>query len=236
MDTNQDILIVEDEIIIAETIADILSRAGFKNTRIVDSVEGAIAEIETRKPGLVLTDIALGSDRTGIDLGALLHNKYQLPFIYVSSHSSGDLLNKAKLTRPNAYIVKPFKDQDLLVAIELALFNSYHSVPVNKEEEELIVKEGRAMVKISCNHILWLEADGNYTTIILNNGRRRVIRTAISDFEAQLNTQNFIRIHKSYIVNRSHVSSARSGSLFVNDEELPIGRTYQSSISSYFKI
>ena len=101
---NIDFLIVEDEFLIAETISEILKNRGYKKVRLVATIEEAITEIEICKPNMVLTDINLGNQKSGIDLGELLLNKYQIPFIYITSHSSSEILNKAKYTRPNAYI------------------------------------------------------------------------------------------------------------------------------------
>ena len=120
MELVADILIVEDELLIAEMIRELLENAGYKNIRTVVSVEEAVEEIENRKPGLVLSDIELGKSRNGIDLGTLLHFTYFIPFIFITSHKSADIINRAKYTHPNAYIVKPFKSEDLLIAIELA--------------------------------------------------------------------------------------------------------------------
>lgn len=234
MEALNDILIVEDELLIAETIHDILSRAGYKNTRIAVSVEEAIAEIETRKPGLVLTDIELGQWKNGIDLGTLLHSTYNIPFIFITSHKSADIIGRAKHTHPNAYIVKPFKTDDLLIAIELALFNSNEKNETSKDEEALIVKEGRALVKLPYSTIIWLEASGNYTVINLTSGKRRVIRDALSEFENQLKAESFIRIHKSYIVNKTAVTEIHAQKVLLNTLELPIGRTYQSEVQAYF--
>ncbi len=117
-------LIVEDELLIAEHISGILTKAGYVNNTIAISVDEAIESIEKHRPDMVLTDIALGNQRTGIDLGQLLFEQYKISFIYITSHSSPEILTKAKHTHPNAFLVKPFKKEDLLVAIELALFNS----------------------------------------------------------------------------------------------------------------
>lgn len=230
-----DFLIVEDEFLIAETISEILSNAGFLQVRIVSSVEEAIKEIDIRKPDMVLTDINLGKEKSGIDLGELLHKKYHIPFIYITSHSSPEILGKAKHTRPNAYIVKPFKNEDLMVAIELALFNS------TKEAENvidfcgLIVKEGRAIVRLNANDIKWMESEGNYTTINLVDAKRRVVRIPISELQQQLSAKQFVRIHKSYLVNKKHITEVRANSVFIQDFELPIGRAFQSSVSLLLK-
>lgn len=225
---------MEDELLIAETIHDILTRAGYKDVRIAVSVEEAVAEIETRKPGLVLTDIELGQWKNGIDLGNLLHSTYNIPFIFITSHKSSDIIGRAKHTHPNAYIVKPFKNDDLLIAIELALFNSNEKKETPKDEESLIVKEGRALVKLPYSTIIWLEASGNYTVINLVSGKRRVIRDALSEFEKQLKATSFVRIHKSYIVNKTAVSEIHAQKVILKNIELPIGRTYQAEVQTFF--
>lgn len=230
-----DFLIVEDEFLIAETISEILSNAGFLQVRIVSSLEEAITEIDTRRPDMVLTDINLGKEKSGIDLGELLYKKYHIPFIYITSHSSPEILGKAKHTRPNAYIVKPFKNEDLIVAIELALFNSTKEGDNSGDFSELIVKEGRAIVRLNSNDIKWMETEGNYTTINLVDAKRRVVRIPISELQQQLSAQQFVRIHKSYLVNIKYVTEVRANSIFIKEQELPIGRAFQASVADLLK-
>jgi len=229
-------LVVEDELLIAETISDFLKSEGCRDITIVESVEEAVVCIESNVIDFVLTDIALGRDKTGIDLGNLLHTKYKIPFIYITSHADKAMIDKAKHTRPNAYIVKPFKKEDLLVAIELGLFNNTSSNQQEPaENEELIVKEGRALVRLYHSNILWFESDGNYTTIHLNNDKRRVIRQSLAELQEQLPTDKFIRIHKSYLVNKARITEVKSNSVFITASELPIGRAYQQNAEGIFK-
>lgn len=227
-------LVVEDEFLIAETISDFLKKEGCAHVTLVDSVEEAIEHIESNPVDFVLTDIALGKEKTGIDLGALLHARYKVPFIYITSHADKTMIDKAKHTRPNAYIVKPFKKEDLLVAIELGLYNS-RNTPASSDSEELIVKEGRAMVRLYHSNILWIESDGNYSTINLKDDKRRVIRQSLSELQEQLPAAGFIRIHKSYLVNKAHVIELNANSLVIYGSELPIGRAYQSNLVGFLK-
>ncbi len=229
-------LIVEDELLIAETISDFLKKEGCKQVTIVESVEEAVLFMESNKVDFVLTDIALGKEKTGIDLGYLLYTNYKIPFIYITSHADKAMIDKAKHTRPNAYIVKPFRKEDLLVAIELGLYNvSNTSAQGPAENEELVVKEGRALVRLYRSDILWFESDGNYTTIHLKDNKRRVVRQSLSEIQEQLPVANFIRIHKSYLVNKSHISQVNAGSVIINDAEIPVGRAFQQNITEVFK-
>ncbi len=228
-------LIVEDELLIAETISEYLKREGCGKIVIVDSVEEAIHEIEANRPDMILTDIALGKEKNGIDLGNLIHTKYHIPFLYITSHADKGMIDKAKHTRPNAYIVKPFKKEDLLVAIELGLYNVSHAPVASTETEELMIKEGRTLVRLYHTNILWMEADGNYTTIYLKDDKRRVVRTSLTEFQEQLPSPTFIRIHKSYLVNKKHISEVRAGSVLIHGTELSTGRTYHQNLVDSFK-
>lgn len=227
-------LIVEDEFLIAENIAEILRNAGCTNIRMADTVEEAIREIESSKPDMVLTDINLGNGKSGIDLGELLHSQYKIPFIYITSYTTPEIIGKAKLTIPNAYIIKPFKNEDLLVAIELALFNSSSKKSTETESDELLIKEGKVLVRLNCNSITWLETDGNYVMIHLADGKRKLIRIALTELQQQLPEKQFIRTHKSYVVNRKYVSEVRATVVKVQDTEIPIGRTYQEGVREVF--
>ncbi len=225
------VLIVEDELLIADHISRVLSSAGYTNNSYVTSVQEAVAVIEEQRPQIVLTDIMLGGDRNGIDLGELLHHKYEIPFVYITSHSSPDMISKVKFTRPNAYLVKPFKKEDLLVAIELALFNS----TTEEKEAVLQIKDGHSIVQIPHDDILWLEAEGNYTLIQTHSTKKRLLRSVITDLHQQLPENDFIRIHRSFVVNRKMITEYKASHVVVQNTKLPVGRTYREKLNERIK-
>lgn len=224
-------LIVESEILVAETISDFLKKEGCENVLIAQSFKEAIMYIESNKIDFVLTAIAIGNP-TGIDLGHLLNSKYCIPFIYITSHTEKAVIEKAKPTRPNAYIVKPFKKEDLLIAIELGLYNT---ILDQNKNGIVMVKEGRIMVKLYHDHILWLKSEGNYTTIFLKEDNRRVIRSGLLQMQELLPSSCFIRIHKSLLVNKNHIEEIKTNSIIINQTELSVGRTYQQNLVDIFK-
>ena len=226
------IMIVEDEMLIAETIRSILVRGGYSNILLAENVTEALTLLDVSEIELVITDIALGEERTGIDLGELLHTKYKIPFLYITSHASAEIVGKAKHTHPGAYIIKPFKKEDVLVAVELAMFKA-DAIP--EEDGELIVKEGRTMVRIFHNDIKWIEADGNYASIYLLNNKRSVIRQSLSTLQEQLPESDFIRIHKSYLVNRKYINQVKAGAIYIGQREFPVGRSYQHIVVNLFR-
>ncbi|MDX1332370.1 MAG: response regulator, partial [Robiginitalea sp.] len=117
------ILIVEDNVIIADDMQSMLEEIGYE---IVDNVivyEQAVEVLKNHEVDLVLIDIILASDKTGIDLGKHIREKYDIPFIFVTSNSDRATVENAKTVQPNGYLVKPFEQQDLYTSIEIALSN-----------------------------------------------------------------------------------------------------------------
>lgn len=228
------VLIVEDELLIADHIARILRSADFLNITIAITVDEAITAIKDQRPQIVLTDIMLGSSKTGIDLGGLLQSQYKIPFIYITSHSDPEMLSKAKYTHPNAYLVKPFKKEDLLVAIELALFSA-ETITKPKQNQSLLIKDGHAMAQIAHDDILYLEAEGNYTLLHSGSSKKRLIRSVITEIHEKLPATDFLRIHRSFVVNKKHITEYKSTMVHIKDIKLPVGRTYKEFLDEQFK-
>jgi len=113
------ILIVEDEFVEANNLEMILHRAGYYVCNIASYVTKALEIIEREKPDLVLLDIYLKGKLTGIDLAKTLREK-NIAFVYLSANSNKDILAEAKKTEPYGFLVKPFREKDVLVTIDIA--------------------------------------------------------------------------------------------------------------------
>ncbi len=132
------ILVVEDELIIALEIKEILNEEGYDAIINITTVDEAITVIENRNPSLVLIDINLKQDKDGIDLGAYLLEKDRIPYIYISTQSNRLTLERVAETRPYGYLVKPFKSADLKVTVYLVLNNFKHRyIDIKRKEEEI---------------------------------------------------------------------------------------------------
>lgn len=114
-------MIVEDELIVANDIRKTLERNGYKVVGVARTVEKALQIVEEFNPSLALLDIFLKGNLTGIDLAKSLHEK-DIPFIYLSANSNQQVLEAAKITNPFGFIVKPFRERDLLIAIDIAIY------------------------------------------------------------------------------------------------------------------
>jgi DNA-binding NtrC family response regulator len=121
------ILVVEDEFIIASSLKIILEGAGNKVLGIASSVKKALQMIDADRPDWVFLDIYLVGQQTGIDLANILNDK-RIPFIYVSANSNHSVLMEARKTRPLGFLVKPFREQDVLVTLEVAKYRHEHDM------------------------------------------------------------------------------------------------------------
>ncbi|MEH1823991.1 MAG: ATP-binding protein [Nostoc sp.] len=115
------VLVVEDEYILAINLQESLESLGYVVLDIADSAEGAIAKATELRPNLVLMDIRLRGEMDGIEAAEQIWHNLQIPVIYVTGHSDQSTVERATLTSPFGYILKPIKEQELYVAIQTAL-------------------------------------------------------------------------------------------------------------------
>jgi two-component system, NtrC family, response regulator HydG len=121
---NEKILIVEDEFVEARHIELTLENAGYRIAGIARSVNAALEMLDQERPDLVLLDIFLKGSLTGIHLGQMLKERGSA-FIYLSANSNRDTLEMAKATGPYGFLVKPFREKDVLVMLEIAIYHDH---------------------------------------------------------------------------------------------------------------
>ncbi|MBS7254019.1 sigma 54-interacting response regulator [Flavobacterium branchiicola] len=141
------ILIVEDQFIEAHDLQLILEKANYEVTGITRSVEQALEQIEIEKPDLVFLDIMLKGSRNGIELAHYLKEMY-IGFIFISANSSKSILDQAKTTHPYGFIVKPFRDQDVLTTLEIAFYRQEYSLE-SQLMQQFQLQKGIADIKNS---------------------------------------------------------------------------------------
>lgn len=114
-------LIVEDEIIIAEDINQILESLNYEVVGIALKYSQAIEYLSTKAIDIVLIDIVLGGSKTGVDLAATINEEFKVPFIFLTSHADAATVKLAKSVHPRGYLLKPFTKDDIFATLEIAL-------------------------------------------------------------------------------------------------------------------
>lgn len=241
------ILIVEDNVIIADDMQSMLEEIGYE---IVDNVivyEQAVEVLKNNEVDLVLIDIILASDKTGIDLGKHIRENYNIPFIFVTSNSDRATVENAKSVKPNGYLVKPFEQQDLYTSIEIALSN-FISVDKkgeeSREEEEedklmsnkvlkdsIFVKKQHLYYRIQFGDIQFIKADNVYLEVNTVD-KKFLVRSPLKDYLEKLPQHKFYRAHKSYIVNVDHIDAINSKDILINETLIPISKEFKEFIIS----
>lgn len=168
----KEILIIEDEVIIAKDIKSILGKNGFENIQIVTNYHDAIDYLNQNTPFLIICDIFLKSNKTGIDIIESLCYGVKIPVVYVSAYSDDKTLNKAFKTKPAGYITKPFTESQLLAVVKHALSSNMKLGKYQLTTAEKTIINKLALSK-STKEIA-NELNRSYETV--NNHKRNIFR------------------------------------------------------------
>ena len=239
------ILIVEDELIIAEDIRMQLEDLGYEVIpAIARAYEEALELFRAEQPDLVLLYIILAGDKDGIALGTSIREISDVPVIFLTSHADSSTVERAKAVNPDAYIVKPFEKKDLFSSIEIA-FHRYSERETGKKQADtesgilvkdaIFIKVDYRLVKIRLHEIKYLKSDGNYIEIH-SVDRNHLVRSSLKDLLGRLDGDNYLQIHKSYAINTDYLDSLDYTSAQIGDEEIPVGRKYLEDIRKALKI
>ncbi len=150
------ILIVEDEAIVAEDIRNTLQNLGYTIYAVVPSGEEAITKIEEDKPDLVLMDVVLKGNMDGIEAASQIHSRFNIPVVYLTAFTDKKTIERAKLTEPFGYIVKPFEDRELHSTVEMALYK--HKIESKLKESESWLS---TILKSIGDAVVVTDAEGN---------------------------------------------------------------------------
>jgi DNA-binding LytR/AlgR family response regulator len=228
------ILVVEDEIIIADHICDTLDDLGYEALEPVINYTEAIAAIESEKPDLAILDIQLSGRKTGIDIAEKIRKDYDFPFIFLTSNSDPLTVSEAKKVMPPAYLVKPFTKDELYTSIEIALYNFSKRIGEVNEEELIIkdaffIKEKNVFIKLKFEDILFIKSEHVYAEIQLKNNHKHVIRGNLNKIITKL-SKKFVRVHRSYIVNLEYLQQIDQSNIVILHANIPIGKKYKDDL------
>lgn len=156
-DKKKRILIVEDEKIIAEDIKRTLMSYKYEVAAIVSSGEEAVEIARDHSPDLILMDIMLQGEMTGLEAAEIIYKAYNIPVIFLTAFSNDEILAKAALSSPFGYLIKPFEDRELQVNVEMA-FYKYDMERILKDSRNLLLK----LIDTVTNYISLKDQDSRY--------------------------------------------------------------------------
>lgn len=232
------ILIVEDEPIIARDLSFALSDMGYAVSGIAHSAEVALKYLAEKTIDLCLLDINIEGHLSGIDVGHIINQQYQIPFIYLTSYSDQNTLARVKITQPYGYLVKPVDEPTLKSTLEIALYNFQNQSTLttknNEEfwlESEFFIRHRGELIKVNVGDILYAEANDNYT-LLHTETQKYMVSAVLKKVEEKLLPHAFCRIHRSYLINLRCIEKVAQYDVYLGGRPLPISRKYREDFLS----
>lgn len=199
--------------------------------------------IRATNPDILLMDVDLNSDISGIDLVNKINELFDIPTVFLTSFHDASTFNKAKETQPVAYITKPYRAEELERSIELAVFSkqkerksivSPKNAPITKH---LFVKDGVSLTKVLLSAIRYIEAYDKYCYIHIQH-KKYMIKERLKNISEKLPDDLFIQVHRSYIINIEAIDDIQltHSKLLIGKKEIGIGKTYRHGFLSRINI
>jgi two-component system, response regulator PdtaR len=138
------ILVVEDEGVVALQVRTTLEQHGFIVTGTCASADEAMTSVAADPPDLVLMDMKLQGPRDGIATAAAIREAHRIPIVYLTAHSGGETVERARATEPYGYLLKPFNPQELCITVDVAL----HKHRLDEEKRVLSEQLEAALAKV----------------------------------------------------------------------------------------
>lgn len=228
------ILVVEDEIIIADNLCDVIEELGYEALEPALNYTEALEFIQEKKPDLAILDIQLGGKKTGIDLAKEIIKNYNFPYIFLTSNSDEATIREVKGLNPPAYLVKPFTKEELYASIEIVFHNFLEEKLKSNDKSEaskdsIFTKDKGVYKKILLEDVLFLKSEHVYTELYLKNNKKQLVRASLNSIIDKLNS-NFIRVHRSYVININFIDEVNSSNLKVGGDVIPIGNTHKDDL------
>lgn len=223
------VIVVEDNLPFAIDLELNLLSWGHEVQRVFDNGETFLEEYEALKPTLIILDINLNGELTGV-LAAEKIKDTSIPIIFITARNDMETFNSINLPNSIAFLVKPF---DMLTLKGMIDFQFSKVEPNVKDLDFLYLKKKNAWIKLNIMDISHLKSDGNYCNIYVKE-RVYTEKISMSKLLLRLDDTVFLKIHKSYAVNTSLITkiSHKKNIVTIDNVEITIGRKYKKELIS----
>lgn len=234
--TSFNIFLVEDNLSFALEIEMLIQQLGYGFLGQVDNAKDAVKAIDLKTPDLVLVDIGIKGQLSGIELATFLEKK-NIPFIFITQSRDRTTYASAQALKPIAYLVKPFDLLTLQSTLEEAIRRletdkkRTEAAGVENDPESFYIRNNNVLNRIKFSDIFWIKSDGNYCNIHTEK-KKYVTKVSLVSMMKKLEKLEFIRVHKQFIVPVRRIENINlfNNLLYIGEKMIPIGRSYKSSL------
>lgn len=223
------IMIVEDEMITAESIKDMLEDLGYEVVGICMRAETALDAILSEEPDFALLDIHLKGEKTGIWLAEQLKQKHNIPYVFLTAYGDKSTIEQATETNPYGYLLKPIEKNHLYASIEVAL-KKFEELQTSSQEhnleeiilkDSLFIKDEYLFVKVKFEDIHLAKANGNYIEVHTKD-KKHLIKGTLASFVEALPNDMFFQTHRSYLINIDKIEAIGGNYVKIGSSDIPI--------------
>ncbi|MEQ6119435.1 response regulator [Reichenbachiella sp. MALMAid0571] len=240
------ILVVEDDPLHMEKLEMAIEQLDYHMISVADNAEEAMRVIRATKPDLILVDINLNGETDGITLVEKLKDVKLMPVIFTTSYADKETIDRAKVTNPYAYLIKPLELKSLQAAIELAIYNFSNDKVQQSPADDMdfaweddvlfkdsfFIKVADRIEKVKYDEVLWIElAEEKYINIVTNDKKLRM-RCSLRQLKDKISSNVLVRVNRTHIANAAKIDSINEGkqTIIVGGTEIPLGRTYKQQL------
>jgi two-component system LytT family response regulator len=209
------VLIVEDVVAESDGLSKVLLANNYNLVGVARTLNEALKLFYANKVDVVIIDIFLDGKPEGITFAETMNviPNGSKPFVFLTSSNDRQIFEKAKLTRPFSFLMKPFNELEILYAIEMALekFHNQNDVFLGDDEQDTVIsdeymfiKKGKSLKKVLIADIVYIEVEERYCNIITENEKFVILISLIKILEL-LDASKFCRTHRNYIVNSEKI-------------------------------
>ena len=237
LDEKIKILIVEDDVFIAESLMLTLQGLGYDVAEPCVTPQEALVKLETQSFDLALLDIQFFEKEEGIELGKIVSEKFKIPFIFLTAFSDAETVKRATIAKPSAYIIKPAAPAALFAAIQTALHNFHDqrvatAVESSEQSNAFFVKINSKIFRIQWEEIVSIESSKNYALIKSSDKKyptipiRGSLQQVLQLIPAKLSTC-FVQINRGCCVNVNYVTQVNKDLAVCQVGSFVLGESYK---------
>lgn len=237
--TNITVLVVEDVPSESNALVEVLIANNYSVVGVAQNFKEALSMFYSNKIDIVIIDIFLNGVPDGISFAETINITPDVskPFVFLTSSTDRKIFERAKLTQPFSFLMKPFNELEILYAIEMAVERFYAQTNVFLSEEEntvisteyLFIKKGKSLKKVLISEIIYIEVEEKYCNIITEK-EKFVILISLTKILKMLDSNVFCRTHRNYIVN-----TAKIVEIIPADNLIMLSGNHKATLSNRYK-
>jgi DNA-binding LytR/AlgR family response regulator len=246
MQSDISVLIIEDEEIWAQNIIDDLNQFGFKIVAWVDNLEDALPAISANNFDIALLDINLNGKNSGIELGKIISQTIKKPFIFITGSVNDGIAKETAAVMPSAFLVKPVNTNSLFISIQSALHHFYGGQASAQAKTQLagsesfFIKVGNKYIKIDWQNVIYLQTEGNYTSIITNDNNTYVIKSSMQRtlqyIIPEASKNSFVQVNRAQVLNIKYIEEIKGDEAKAAGQWFTISDVYAKTLRQQLNI